>query len=338
MGDTKGKQRDSGEVVIQNIIDNYKQLEQSIVSQLKLCNDLHPGTTGSSREDVWLQLFEMIVPKKFVIEHSIFIIDSCRHVSKEVDLAIIDNNYTPYIFQFGRLKYVPIEAVAAVVECKSTSIKFQEENTETGKVEAGMTAWCNSIEQLRTSRESIARMATGTVVNGNTYSEKKPLEENSSSTQTCIQTSTQTSTRPIRIFCGYNTELSDESKKRKEICKFFDFVLLAKEGDKKKINIITSNLKSADTTASNKEEATLKDWYKELDHYKYEDKKKIIENEELGKFNLSQFRVQQEGEDISLLSFNFQLNQLLMLINNPMLFPHLGYVKMFNQKGKDETC
>lgn len=330
MGNTKGKQRDSGEVVIQNIIDNYKQLEQSIVSQLKLCNDLHPGTTGSSREDVWLQLFEMIVPKKFVIEHSIFIIDSCRHVSKEVDLAIIDNNYTPYIFQFGRLKYVPIEAVAAVVECKSTSIKFQEENTETGKVEAGMTAWCNSIEQLRTSRESIARMATGTVVNGNTYTANTPLER--------ISSSTQTSTRPIRIFCGYNTELSDESKKRKKICKFFDFVLLAEEGDKKKINIITSNPISADTIASNKEEATLKDWYKELDHYKYEDKKKIIENEKLKDFNLSQFRVQQEGEDISLLSFNFQLNQLLMLINNPMLFPHLGYVKMFNQEAKDETC
>lgn len=330
MGDTKGKQRDSGEVVIQNIIDNYKQLEQSIVSQLKLCNDLHPGTTGSSREDVWLQLFEMIVPKKFVIEHSIFIIDSCRHVSKEVDLAIIDNNYTPYIFQFGRLKYVPIEAVAAVVECKSTSIKFQEENTETGKVEAGMTAWCNSIEQLRTSRESIARMATGTVVNGNTYSEKKPLEENSSSTQT--------STRPIRIFCGYNTELSDKSEKGKKICEFFDFVLLAEEGDKKKINIITSNPVSADTGTSNTKETTLKDWYKELDHYKYEDKTKIIENEKLKDFTLSQFRVQQEGEDISLLSFNFQLNQLLMLINNPMLFPHLGYVKMFNQKEKDETC
>lgn len=330
MGNTKGKQRDSGEVVIQNIIDNYKQLEQSIVSQLKLCNDLHPGTTGSSREDVWLQLFEMIVPKKFVIEHSIFIIDSCRHVSKEVDLAIIDNNYTPYIFQFGRLKYVPIEAVAAVVECKSTSIKFQEENTETGKVEAGMTAWCNSIEQLRTSRESIARMATGTVVNGNTYTANTPLEG--------IPSSTQTSTRPIRIFCGYNTKLSDESEKSKKICEFFDFVLLAEEGDKKKINIITSNLKSADIIASNTKEATLKDWYKELDHYKHKDKKKIIENEKLEEFALSQFRVQQEGEDISLLSFNFQLNQLLMLINNPMLFPHLGYVKMFNQKVKDETC
>uniref|UniRef100_UPI0034E8BE75 DUF6602 domain-containing protein n=2 Tax=Enterocloster clostridioformis TaxID=1531 RepID=UPI0034E8BE75 len=52
---------------------------------------------------MWLQLFQMIVPNKFVIEHSVFIIDSAGNVSKEVDLAII-NTYTPYGCLFvGRL-------------------------------------------------------------------------------------------------------------------------------------------------------------------------------------------------------------------------------------------
>jgi hypothetical protein len=32
-----------------------------------------------------------------------------------------------------------------------------------------------------------------------------------------------------------------------------------------------------------------------------------------------------------LLSLNLQLNQLLMLINNPMLFPHLSYARAFNE-------
>ena len=41
--------------------------------------------------------------------------------------------------------------------------------------------------------------------------------------------------------------------------------------------------------------------------------------------------VNRKGENISLLSFNFQLNQLLMLINNPMLFPHREYVNMFRR-------
>ena len=31
------------------------------------------------------------------------------------------------------------------------------------------------------------------------------------------------------------------------------------------------------------------------------------------------------------LSLNMQLNQLLMLINNPMLFPHYAYAKKFNE-------
>ncbi|MBP1998489.1 hypothetical protein J2Z72_001389 [Peptostreptococcus canis] len=33
----------------------------------------------------------------------------------------------------------------------------------------------------------------------------------------------------------------------------------------------------------------------------------------------------------NLLSFIFQFNQLLMLINNPIFFPHLAYVKMFSE-------
>ena len=41
-------------------------------------------------------------------------------------------------------------------------------------------------------------------------------------------------------------------------------------------------------------------------------------------------------QELSLMSFNFQLNQILMLINNPMLFPHLDYVDMFNGFGQKE--
>ncbi|MNN95966.1 hypothetical protein D3C81_2148620 [compost metagenome] len=40
---------------------------------------------------------------------------------------------------------------------------------------------------------------------------------------------------------------------------------------------------------------------------------------------------EEDGREISLLSLTFQLNQLLMLINNPLLFPHDAYVRMFNE-------
>ena len=79
-----------------------------------------------------------IVPKKFVIEQSVFIIDSKGNVSNEVDLAIFDEMYTPYVFRYGEIKFIPIEAVVAVVECKSTSMD-----------EKLLENWINSIEQLK---------------------------------------------------------------------------------------------------------------------------------------------------------------------------------------------
>ena len=86
MSKTRGEQG-----VVQNIIANYQQTERFIVEQLYMENELHGPTTGSMRENVWRGLFEMIVPKKFVIEHSVFIIDSNGRISREVDLAIRRN-------------------------------------------------------------------------------------------------------------------------------------------------------------------------------------------------------------------------------------------------------
>lgn len=313
---------------VKNIMDNYLELEKSIVHQLKLYNKYHSTTTGTLREDIWMQLFERIVPKKFVIEYSIFIIDSYRRMSKEVDLAIIDNQYTPYIFQYGRLKYVPIEAVAAVIECKSTKIKLKEKDSDGIEREAGLKVWCESIQNLRTSMESVVRMATAAVIEGRSYAGSgKNKEEKKQTAQKKPNFSTQTSTRPIRIFCGYETHISEQdlSTIRDEL---FDFVLLASEkGGTDQITITA------------KERESLKDWYNELDHYEFDKKQsdqtdeEIIQKMELDKlkeYKLEDLKVKRGNKEISLLSFNFQLNQLLMLINNPILFPHLGYAKMFH--------
>lgn len=315
------KEQDKGRNISfeENIIENYTQLETSIVNQLSLCNKLHPTTTGTLREDIWLQLFEMIVPKKFVIEHSIFIIDSKGHISKEVDLAIIDNMYTPYIFQYGRLKYVPIEAVAAVVECKSTTIPYKIKEGDGEKVTEVMPGWCESISALRTSRNSVVRMATGLVVKGESYNSKgKSLFE-----------SMQKSTRPIRIFCGYKTDLS--GGKGTELEKFFDFLLIAKEkGSDKKIEVILSK------------KDLFKEWYVELNLYggmelneAMVDTLNTLSSET---HSMEKLKVKQEGKEISLLSFNFQLNQLLMILNNPILFPHFSYAALFNGQPEEDDA
>lgn len=326
MSQLKGENRNTiedektlGKKVVTDIIKNYSDLESSIVCQLDMCNRLHPGTSGSSREDIWLQLFEQIVPKKFVIEHSIFVIDSLNNVSTEIDLAIIDNSYTPYIFQYGRMKYVPIEAVAAVIECKSTGIDIHEELSEqegessdekanSKKKSSDLTNWYNRIKNLKTSRESIVRLAAGMTVDGVTCSAGKK-----------IYTSTQTSTRPIRIFCGYDTKVSKRGEKFEKLKTYFDFILLAKSEENKIEITVNEKMKN------------LQNWYMELNHYKNENDERVIQNEDLIYRKLEDLKVTQNGAPVSLLTFNLQLNQLLMLLNNPIFFPHYAYAKMFNR-------
>lgn len=286
--------------IIRDIRRNYTQVEEALVKQLYMKHSLHGTTIGSAREDTWKQLFEMIIPKKFVIEQSIFVIDSTFRndssqtgISKEVDLAIIDETYTPYIFRFGRIKFVPIEAVAVVVECKSKD--SDKEHLE---------EWINRIESLQTSDLGIARMVQ--------FVQSKEAEDSNSS-------KTQTATKPIKIFCGLESRSIAN-----EIAEKFDFVLTACEANNK-INIIPR-----------KKRELIKDWLRHLTA----PNKAYLESSKTPKipeYKLSEdycvYEKDEKGEkaDCSLLSFNFQLNQLLMLINNPLLFPHLAYVKMFNE-------
>lgn len=278
--------------VVETLIQNYDQQEKTIVSQLHF-EHKHGPTIGGFREEVWKEVFEHIVPKKFVVEQSVFFIDSNGDISKEVDLAIIDEMYTPYIFRKGKLKFIPIEAVAVAVECKSTSATKES-----------LKCWVDRIMKLKTSRKAIARMHNGIVVENNEG------------------ISTQTATRPILIYC----HLQGVHPKDKER---FDFVVSANK-EKQKIEI-----------DCNPAGATLKQYYRTLNHADdsialnliNEGNEFINDGDYKNNFSIDEYRVFKDGKEISLLSFNFMLNQLLMLINNPMLFPHKAYVDMFNREG-----
>ncbi len=276
---------------IWHIKENYERLEKETVNQLYFGAE-HDSTTGHYREMIWSSMFERIVPKKFVIEHSVFIIDSKGNISREVDLAILDEMYTPYIFKYGELKFIPVEAVAAVVECKSTSLKSEV-----------LKNWTDSIRKLKTSPRAIVRtfkeIACGTEENPGVL--------------------TQTGTRPLRILCCLQEKTSSIEKKE-----FFDVVISA--------DLQTGKL----DIKWNEKQENLYQWYVELNHADKinEEKRDKKDNTELHKEirkNLDSYQVSHEGHLLSLMTFNFQLNQLLMLINNPMLFPHMAYVEMFNE-------
>ena len=59
--------------------------------------------------------------------------------------------------------------------------------------------------------------------------------------------------------------------------------------------------------------------------------KKESVNPTLEKKEIEQYKVKDEIREYTLLSFIFQFNQMLMMINNPMFFPHKAYVDMFNK-------
>ncbi|WP_281886327.1 DUF6602 domain-containing protein [Paenibacillus sp. YYML68] len=292
---------------ILHIIDNYEKLEASIVTQLQMAAQ-HGVVTGTFREELWLSLFERIIPKKFSIARSVFIIDSLGNFSKEVDLAIFDEQYTPYIFNYGVMKFIPIEAVAVVVQCKGKDLK-------------GLYKWTNSIELLRTSMMSIARqfysVSTGELGCDQLGESGKPI--------------TQTSTRPIKILCT--------TEHRASATPYFDLTI-SPQKDATKLQI-----------QWNDESRLLSDWLDSLNHagfnpqdpesgYQYS---KIVmpgasSLKTTTPLSLSHYKVirrvsieKEPPRDVSLLSLTFQLNQLLMLINNPMMFPHYAYVRMFNR-------
>ncbi|GGE35359.1 hypothetical protein GCM10011391_12610 [Pullulanibacillus camelliae] len=288
--------------VLEAIVRNYLETEKSLISQLNFDLPNHGLTLGSFREEIWKQLFEQLVPKKYVIEQSVFLIDSKGSVSKEVDLVIFDEMYTPYIFRNGRIKFIPIEAVAAVVQSKSGNVEGLEE-------------WCASIDQLQTATNAIARMATFVATS---------LEP----------TSTQSATRPIKVLCQIGTAPENGNKVNVPIAGF-DFEFIADKNNNK-ISILYP------------QEKILFDWFNDLNNHQpgsqvarrsvaeeqgYPSKLDKFAKSEQGNLVLNDYRVIAENgqAEVSLLSFNFQFNQLLMLINNPMLFPHKAYVELFKR-------
>ncbi|MEA4845908.1 MAG: DUF6602 domain-containing protein [Clostridiaceae bacterium] len=274
---------------IHDIIDNYVQNEKALVNQLYF-KARHGTTIGGFREDIWREMFEQIVPKKFVVEQSVFIIDSKGRVSNEVDLAILDETYTPYIFHYGRLKFLPIEAVAVVVECKSTSLDQRK-----------LKNWAENIAALTTSCNSYTRTINKIVVG---KEERSP---------------TQTATRPLRILCCLNEQIVNDPLDSSN--KMFDFVIRASE-EEQKLRMEIDNAKK-----------NLREWYLALNHVSKQSDCKETDSARIAGVKLEDYEVSNKGKPVSLLTFNLQLNQLLMLINNPILFPHEAYAEMFNKYG-----
>lgn len=269
------------------ISEHSKYIESAIASQLQLETPNHHVTSGTSRELAWLEVFENIIPKKFKIAHSVFLIDSFGNISAEIDLAIYDEQYTPYIFQFNNIQFIPIEAVVVVVQSKSRTLKLDN-----------VKQWAATIHKLKSVLNAYTRIQ-GSILD----------TANNSSAQI------QTATRPIFILCTLKNITDRDIQTTSDT---FDFILFLNKNNQVEVSVGC--------------EYTLNKWYEELNGLEDIEEKLNTDKQR----NLYDLKI----ENRSLLTFKLQLNQLLMLINNPMFFPHQSYADLFKKvavKGEIEV-
>lgn len=275
------------EEVITKLAENYCNLEQTLIEELNIDRQ----SDVSSAEEIWQPVFRRIVPTKFNVEKNVYIIDSHQNVSQKVSLAIYDEQYTPYIFNYGTIKFIPIEAVAAVVLCENEKDKTGEQGKE-GEEEA---TWLDSIYNLRTAYNSVVRINEGLKICETTKEGEVPR-----------------STRPITILYSTTKISSDDN---------YDIIIQKVYSESNKTYSFTKLIE--------KENFDLSHWDKLLNYHGVGSENRKEVNRTLESLNV--------GEQNVLLSLMFQLNQLLMIINNPIFFPHESYVKNAFNGGGDKN-
>lgn len=77
----------------------------------------HAGTKGAVNEDHWVDIFRAYLPKRYEVATG-FVIDSKGRRSDQIDIVIFDKHFTPTLLDQQNHRYIPVEAVYAVLEAK----------------------------------------------------------------------------------------------------------------------------------------------------------------------------------------------------------------------------
>jgi len=95
----------------------HDDIEQRLATARKSFG--HPDAKGNASENVWLELFETYLPKRYS-ELKAYVVDSNGTFSDQIDAVIFDRQYSPFIFNYQGQTVVPAESVYAVFEAKQT--------------------------------------------------------------------------------------------------------------------------------------------------------------------------------------------------------------------------
>lgn len=77
----------------------------------------HDGKRGDVSEKYFLKMLRAYLPNRYSVDSAI-VIDSNGKTSQQIDIVIYDRQYTPTLLDQEDHKYVPAEAVYAVMEVK----------------------------------------------------------------------------------------------------------------------------------------------------------------------------------------------------------------------------
>tara|TARA_R110001599_G_scaffold118636_9_gene288014 strand:- start:63 stop:782 length:720 start_codon:yes stop_codon:yes gene_type:complete len=79
----------------------------------------HPGTKGDGTENIWLQILETYLPKRYQVSKA-HVVDSEGGFSDQIDVVVYDRQYSPFVFVCEEQLFVPAESVYAVFEAKQS--------------------------------------------------------------------------------------------------------------------------------------------------------------------------------------------------------------------------
>jgi hypothetical protein len=103
-----------------DLAEVFRRVQQEMLAQLSVGALFeHPSAAGHATEHHWLQLFDRYLPKRYRAAPA-FVIDSTGRRSRQIDIAIFDNLYTPPLFPHSSGLHLPAESVYAVFEVKPT--------------------------------------------------------------------------------------------------------------------------------------------------------------------------------------------------------------------------
>jgi hypothetical protein len=108
---------DSGTI---DLAEVFRRVQQQMLADLAVGRLFeHASSAGAATEHHWIRLFERYLPKRYRAAPA-FVIDSDGHRSRQIDIAIFDNLYSPPLFPHASGQHLPAESIYAVFEVKPT--------------------------------------------------------------------------------------------------------------------------------------------------------------------------------------------------------------------------